>query len=267
MEGLAGAVAPAQIAETGNEYSRYRKVMTEELLAAIKGAEEAGATEFVVVDAHGGGHNLIVEDLPANVSLIRGRPLPLSMMEGIQSGKYAGAMFIGYHASASSLRGVRAHTISSARFSEVKLNGVPVSEGYINAAVAAEFGVPIIMATGDDAAIEELRPAIGGAETVIVKRAISFHSAETMTPVKAQQSIRAAAKRAMERIGSFKAKAARNPVVLEITFHFYRPAEMLAWLPMVERTGARSIRYRADSVAAAVKFLGFVQSYSVELEP
>lgn len=268
MEGIAGAVSPTQITDTGQDYSRHRRIMTDEVLAAIKGAEEAGATEFVVADAHGNHQNVYVEELPANATLVRGSPVPLTMMEGIERNHFDGAIFIGYHAGAANTRGVRAHTISSARFSDVRLNGVSVSEGAINAAIAAEFGVPVIMVTGDDVAVEELRPVVGTAETVAVKRAIGFHAAETMTPARAQEMIRAAAKRAVERVGSFKSPAKiKRPVDLEIVFHFYRPAEMLAWLPNVERTGGRSVRYRAATIAEAMKFVGFVLDYNIALEP
>lgn len=267
MEGIAGAVTPNQITPTGTDYQRQRKIMTDELLAAIAGAREGGATEFVVADAHGDMQNLIIEDLPADVRLVRGGPRPLIMMEGIQNGRFDGAIFIGYHSSASDPRGVRAHTFSSARLSEVKLNGVPASEGAMNAALAAQYGVPVIMATGDDAAMEELSPIIPGAETVAVKRSIGFHSAETLVPVEAQRLIRIAAAKAVQKIPQVKPSKATQPVTMELTFHYYRPAELLAYLPNVERSGARSVRWKSPDMAAAMKFVEFAMSYSPDLQP
>jgi D-amino peptidase len=265
MEGIAGAVAGDQISATGSEYQAYRKIMVGELLAAIAGAREAGATEFVVSDSHGGMNNLPIDDLPEDVKLIRGTPRPHGMMEGIDQGKYDGAMFIGYHSSASNTRGVRAHTISSARLSEVKLNGVPASEGYLNAALAGQFGVPILLVTGDDAVVEEL--AVLKAEGVAVKRAIGFHAAESSTPAAARNQIREASRRAVSRIGTYRPfKLDRSPTV-EVTFHFYRPAEILSWLPTFERSGPRSVRFKSQDMAGAAKLLSFIMSYSVELEP
>lgn len=265
MEGLAGVVSSNQISATGNEYPAYRKIMLGELLAAIDGAREAGATKFVVSDSHGLLQNLSAEDLPEDVILIRGQPRPLSMVEGIDRGKFDGAMFIGYHASASNPRGVRAHSFSSARVSEIKLNGVAASEGYVNAAVAGQFGVPVILITGDDVTIEEL--ATLGAEGVAVKRAIGFEAAETVTPAAARELIRAGARRAVGRIGSFKPFRTPQPASMDVTFHFYRPAELLAWLPSVERTGARSVRFSGGTPADVLKMLEFSLKYSVELEP
>jgi D-amino peptidase len=231
MEGIAGAVSPAQITPSGNEYAAYRKIMVGEVL----------------------------------VTLVRGEPRPLGMMEGIDRGKFDGAMFIGYHASASNPRGVRAHTFSSARLSEVRLNGVPASEGYINAAIAGQFGIPILLVTGDDVAVEEL--SVLKAEGVAVKRAIGFEAAESLTPAAARKLIQAAARRAVGRIASYAPFKVAQPATLDVTFHFYRPAELLAWLPIVERTGPRSIRFKGKDTAEALRLLEFALSYSVELQP
>jgi D-amino peptidase len=267
MEGIGGAVTPMQISDTGMDYSRSRRIVTDEVLAAIKGAEEAGATEFVIADAHGNFQNLLIEDLPANTILVRGGPRPMSMMQGIEDGAFDGAMFIGYHAGASHMRGVRAHTISSARVSEVKLNGVPASEGHINAAIASHYGVPVILLTGDDAAVEELRPLLKDAEVAVVKKAIGFHSAATLPPARAQEMIRLASRSAVQRIAALRPAKSPRALTLDLTFHFYRPAEVLSWLPMVERIGARSVRYSAADAVAALKFLVVALEYSPSLEP
>ncbi len=105
------------------------------------------------------------------------------------------------------------------------------------------------------------------AEDVAVKRAIGFHSAETITPAAARTQIREASKRAVSRIGSYTPfKLERSPT-MEVTFHFYRPAEILSWLPSFERTGPRSVRFKSQDMAGAVKLLSFIMSYSAELEP
>jgi D-amino peptidase len=265
MEGIAGAVSSNQISATGNEYAAYRKIMVGEVLAAIAGAREAGATEFVVSDSHGSLQNIPIDDLPDDVTLIRGAPRPLGMVDGIGRGKFDGVMFIGYHASASNPRGVRAHTFSSARVSEIKLNGVPASEGYVNAAVAGQFGVPVLLVTGDDVVVEEL--GVLKAEGVVVKRAISFEAAESQTPAAARRLIQAGAKRAVERIASFKPFRTPQPASMDVTFHYYRPAELLAWLPIVERIGPRSVRFSGKTPADVLKLVEFALKYSPELEP
>ncbi|HWP41714.1 MAG TPA: M55 family metallopeptidase, partial [Blastocatellia bacterium] len=133
MEGVVGAVTGDQLGPAGFEYSRFREFMTSEVNAAIEAAFRAGATEIVVSDSHGNGQNLLIEKLPKTVTVVRSWPRPLMMMQGIDE-TFDGAIFLGYHTSTSNMEGVRAHTISSARLAEVRLNGKPVSEAAINAA-------------------------------------------------------------------------------------------------------------------------------------
>src|SRR5688500_11586147 len=130
MEGVTGVVSAEQLGPTGFEYQRFREFMTAEALAAIQGAREAGATEIVVSDSHGNGQNLLIERFPADVTIIRSWPRPLMMMEGIDSTFHA-AIFIGYHSGTTNLKGVRAHTISSARLAAVELNGRAMPEAGI----------------------------------------------------------------------------------------------------------------------------------------
>jgi D-amino peptidase len=267
MEGIAGAVSPKQFSNDGADYQQSRRAMTDEVLAAIAGCRKAGASEFVVTDGHGDGQNLLPEALPADVRLIRGVSMPLQMMEGIQLGKFDGAIFLGYHASASSTRGIQAHTFSSARISEIKLNGVPASEGYFNAAIAGQFGVPVILVSGDQAATDELVDVLKGAQLVVAKNSIAYQAAETISPSEAQRLISNAATLAVQHLGSVTPLKLPTPVTVEVTFHFYRPAELLAWLPGVARKSSRSIQYQSPDMSTAMQFLSFMLHYNVALEP
>jgi D-amino peptidase len=139
MEGITGVVQPAQLGPTGFEYSRAREWMTAEVKAAIEGARAAGATEFVVADSHGNAQNLLIDQLPEDVRVVRGFPRPMSMMQGIDA-TFGAAIFIGYHGSEFGADAVRGHTFSSARLLGVKLHGEEVSEGIFNAAIAGHFG-------------------------------------------------------------------------------------------------------------------------------
>ena len=181
MEGVTGAVTGEQLGPSGFEYQRFRQFMTDEVLAAIEGARAAGATEFLVSDSHGNGQNLLIDQLPGDVQIIRSWPRPLGMMEGISS-DFDAVIFIGYHASTANPEGVRAHTFSSATLTDVRLNGKSVAEGGFNAAIAGHFGVPVVMVSGDDAVCSELRDYLGDIEPAIVKWAKSFHSARTPQP-------------------------------------------------------------------------------------
>lgn len=266
MEGIAGVVTSDQLGPTGFEYDRAREFMTGEALAAIAGAKEAGATEIVVSDSHGNGESLLIDRFPDDVRIVRSWPRPLMMMEGIDS-SFAAAIFIGYHASTNSPAGVRAHTISSANLASVSLNGVTVPEAGINAAIAGRFGVPVVFISGDDVAVDETRKLLGGVEGAVVKRAISFHAASTMTPKAAQQLIREHVKTAVERRAAFKPYIVKAPVTLDVVFKNYRPAEMLAFLPIVQRTASHAIRFTGRDMIEVSRFLEFIGTYEPGLAP
>lgn len=266
MEGLAGVVTGDQLGPAGFEYQRFREVMTGEVMAAIEGAREAGATEFVISDSHGNGESLLLDRLPDEVTVIRSWPRPLMMMEGLDS-TFDAAILIGYHASTTNPRGVRAHTISSANLAGVFLNGTAMPESGLSAAIAGHFGVPVVMISGDDVAVDEARALLGDITGAVVKRALSFHSAATMTPAAAQDLIRRRANEAVSRRRSMKPFVVRPPVNLDITFKNYRPAEMLAYLPIVSRRDAHTIRFTARDMLEASKFIEFVGTYEPGLSP
>jgi D-amino peptidase len=266
MEGIAGVVSPDQLGPTGFEYARFREFMTAEVVAAIEGAREAGATEILVSDSHGNGLNLLIERLPPDVRVVRSWPRPLGMMEGIDS-SFSAAIFVGYHAGTTNPAGVRAHTLSSANYAGVALNGVQVPEAGLNAAIAGHYGVPVVLISGDDFAVDEARRLIGNVEGVVVKRALSFHAASTMTPQAAQALIKERVRAALARREAVRPYRLTAPVRLDLTFKNYRPAEVLAYLPIVQRTDAHSIRYTGRNVLEVSRFLQFVGAYEPGLTP
>ena len=267
MEGVVGAVTGAQLSPSGFEYQKFREYMTEEVLAAIRGARAAGATEFLVSDSHGNGQNILIDRLPKDVQIVRSWPRPLGMMGGLDE-SFDAAIFIGYHTSTSNTEGVRAHTMSSATLTDVRLNGTSVAEAGFNAAIAAHFGVPIVMVSGDDAIVRETKRYVGDdVEGATVKWAKSFHSARTLTPEAGYEVIEAAARRAIARVDEFEPMRRISDVQLEISFKNYRQAEILSYLSVVERIDSHSIRYIAKDMVDASMFMQFVNNYEPGLAP
>ncbi len=266
MEGVAGAVTAEQLGPTGFEYGRFREFMTREALAAVEAAKAAGATDIVVADAHGNGQNLLIDQFPADVRVIRSWPRRLGMVAGVDDGVDA-AIFIGYHAGTNNPAGVRAHTFSSANLTRVALNGANVTEGSWNAAIAGHFGVPVVMMSGDDAAIAEVRKAVGNIEAAETKRSLGFHSALTLTPQAAVELIRQRVRAALERRQDFKPFRVAGPVTVDVTFKNYLPAEVLAYLPMFERTDSHSIRFRAKDMVEASMIMTFIGEYRPDITP
>ena len=268
MEGITGVASVDQLSPASFEYNQARQWMTAEVLAAIQGAREAGATEFVVSDSHGNGESLLIDRFPADVpiTIVRSFPRPLGMMEGIDS-TFGAVIFIGYHAATTSTTGVRAHTMSSALLTRIALNGVAQSEAGINAAIAAQYGVPVVMITGDDAIVTDTKQRLGNLEGVIVKRAIGFHSAATLAPEVGQARIRQQAKTAVMRRAEMKPYTMTKPLTVEVSFKNYRPVELLGYLPNIQRIDAHTVRFAGRDMVEISKFLEFVTSYDPTLTP
>jgi D-amino peptidase len=266
MEGIAGVVTGEQLGPQGFEYQRFREFMTNEVLAAIEGARAAGATEILVSDSHGNGQNLLIEKFPKDVQIVRSWPRPLMMVQGIDS-TFDAVLFVGYHASTTNPEGVRAHTMSSANFADIRVNGVSVPEAGLNAAIAGHFGVPVVLVTGDDAIVKEASALLPDIEGAVVKWAYGFHSARTLTPEASCELIREKAKLAVTRAAGRKPYRVKTPVDLEIRFKNYRPAEILAYLPIVERVDAHTVRFRGKDMLEVARFVEFVLDYEPGLAP
>ena len=260
LEGVVGAVTGEQLGPGGFEYNRFREFMTAEVNAAIKAAKSAGATEILVADSHGNGQNLLIEKLPKDVKLIRSWPRPLGMMEGIDS-SFDGVIFTGYHASTDNLEGVRAHTFSSAHLTSLKVNGKIMTEGSWNAAVAGEFGVPVIMISGDDAAVNEVKSLIGNAEGAIVKESISFHSAKSLHPEAAYDLIAEETLYAVKNIKKYKPYKIKGPITVSVAFKNYQPSQILSYLKMFNRIDSHTIEFKAKNMIEASHIMRVVLDY------
>src|SRR5262249_48185016 len=134
-------------------------------------------------------------------------------------------------------------------------------------AIAGHFGVPVVMIAGDNAAVAEVQALAGKMEAVETKRALSFESAETLTPETACGLIRAKAKVAISRRKEFVPFRISSPVTLEVSFKHYRPVEGLAFLKQVERIDSHTIRYRGADMLDISNFMNFLDHYDPNLEP
>jgi D-amino peptidase len=228
--------------------------MTEEVNAAVAGAFDAGATEVVVSDSHWNAQNLDVELLDPRALLVRGFPRPLEMMQGIDD-SFDAAVFVGYHAGEGTPSAILSHTMSSARIFEIKLNGTPAPEAGFNAAIAGEFGVPVVFLSGDQAIGEQARALLGPIETVVTKHATGSYSATMISPKECQRLIRTGVKRAVERRKEMKLYRLSHPVTLQVTFKSIVDAELVSYLPAVQRPSGSTIVVKLDNMIEASKFV------------
>lgn len=248
MEGVAGITASEQTNPVGQpEYARSVQLMTGEVNAACEGALAAGATEIVVNDSHWNMRNIVHEQLPPAVRLIRGSPKPFSMNEGIDPSFAAGA-FLGYHAPGGMADGVLDHTYTDETIYEVRINGQACSEARINAAVAGCFGVPVVFISGDQSACADARTFLPWVETVQTKRAIGRYAADSLSPSAARDAIRTGMQHALQAGPSRKAAPYRfaSPVTLELTLTTTAKTDVAALCPGSERVGGRTVRFAHD---------------------
>jgi D-amino peptidase len=252
MEGISGVVAGKQTEMSNEEYRRGQKLMTRELNAAIEGALAAGASEVLVNDSHGSMRNILIEKLNPTAQLISGSPKPLSMMQGIDD-SFDAAFFIGYHAQAGTAHSVLDHTYSGIVY-QVSLNGRPMGETGLNAALAGYFGVPVVLVTGDKLLVEEATALLGVVEGVAVKESYGRYAARCLAPEAVHDLIRQAAQRALS-----KAKEERKPFIVEppitLAADFTSSAhlDMAELIPGSQRTSGRHIEYTHHDLLTVFK--------------
>lgn len=247
VEGSSGIVAWEQIIEGGAEYAQGRLLLTNEVNAVIAGAQEAGASEFVVNDAHSFMRNLHPQDLLGEATLISGRHKPLYMMEGLDS-SFDGALFVSYHGSIGAERAILSHTYNPRAIWEARINGEIVGESGINALVAAHYGVPIIFVSGDEVTAREASGIAPQAEKVVVKESLGRFAASNLHPNVACRLLREGASRAVRNIQQMRPPVFSAPVSLKLTFLVADMAEMALWVRNVERVGPRTVAIRSENL-------------------
>ena len=196
FEGVAGIVDWDQIMVGSYDYEMGRRLLLGELNAAIDGALEAGATELPGQRFAQRMRNLEPDQLHGPPSLLTGKHKPLYMMEGLDS-SFDAIFFLGYHGSIGASHAVLSHSYNPRAIWEARINGEIVGETALNALVAAHYGVPIALVTGDEVTAEEAQRLMPAPHCVEVKRSISRYAAESLHPTLARERIREGAQLAL----------------------------------------------------------------------
>jgi D-amino peptidase len=250
MEGVAGIVKWEQV--TGGEplYEEGRKLYTEEINAAVRGAKAAGATEIVVMDCHGAGKgwnfNSLVPELldPACEFVVQQEWTEYTGF--LESGCDA-ALFVAMHAMAGAEDGVMNHTVSGSAWRNLWFNGTLVGETGINAALCGTWGCPVLLVTGDGASCAEGRALLGdGLTTVAVKQGIGRFGARQLAPRKARELIEAGAKEALSDLSAVKPYDPGRPCEIRVEFNISSALDEYRRKPGVEIVNSRELVSRAD---------------------
>ncbi|WP_367123633.1 M55 family metallopeptidase [Streptomyces phytohabitans] len=251
MEGATGVTWPADVLPGTPQWERCRPMFTSDVNAAIAGFLAGGADEVLVNEAHWSMRNLLLEQLDDRAQMLTGRHKSLSMVEGVQHGDVDGIAFVGYHTGAGS-EGVLAHTYLANSLTGVWVDGVRASEGLLNSLVVAEYGVPVVLVTGDDLACEDAKGYAPAARTVAVKDHVSRYAAVCRTPARTARDITAAAREAAA-LAVRHEPVARGPHEVEIEFDAEHLVGAATVVPGVERTGERRVAYTSPTMYEGIR--------------
>jgi D-amino peptidase len=263
IEGVGGIVNPGQTNSGQPLFEEGRKLYTEEINAAVRGAKAAGATEIVVMDCHGAGkpfafNSLIAEDLDPDCEFVVQEQWT-GYTEFLESGCDA-ALFVGMHAMAGTAEGVLNHTVSGSEWQNLWFNDTRVGETGINAALCGTWGCPVVLVTGDHAACREATELLGeGLTTVAVKQGLGTFSARNLAPKRARELIEGGARQALENRDAVAPYDPGKPCEIKVEYKNTTPPQRLQRQPGVALLDDRTLVSRADDWWTAWKQFFFAR--------
>jgi len=237
MEGISGIFKESQTVSTESLYSEGRKFMTREINACIQGCIDGGADKIVVRDGHWTGSNVLWDELDERAEYIMGTG-GKQRIEGIED--FDGLILLGYHAMAGTFGSILDHTFTTS-WQNCWMNGKLVGEFAIDAAIAGDYGVPVIMTSGDDKLCKEAKSFIKDVLTVQVKEGICTEGGKLLPIKVAHQKIREGAAKAVKNCSKMKAFKVKNPVT-------FRVERVERGQPPFRRTGVKFIDGRTFEV-------------------
>lgn len=257
IEGVAGITDWSEARKEHADYRPFQQQMTREVAAACEGALAAGATEIVVKDAHGTARNLDARALPAPTRLIRGwSGHPDMMVQDIDDG-FAAACFVGYHGRAGVGGNPLAHTISSARVHEIRVNGVAASEYRIHAMACARHGVPVAFVSGDATLAEEVDADGLGTRTVVTKWGEGA-SQQSLHPDDAAERIRSGVKSALQRVPPGRTFPLPDRYAVEICFKQHTTAYQRSFYPGARLLDPHTVAIEVEDCFEMLRALSFL---------
>src|SRR6476469_1733122 len=182
-EGVGGVCRQEQ---TDPKDPEMRQLLTGEINAAVEGFLAGGADEVIVWDGHDGSQTLSTLTIHPKAKLLMGALGPSMLMER----RFSAVAYVGQHSKANIRGGIMAHSYSSLGIQNMLLNGKPVGEIDVIAAMAGHFGTPVIMLSVDQAAATEVREIVPDAELAVVKEGVSRHTCVSLSAPSARDLIR-----------------------------------------------------------------------------
>ena len=254
LEGMPYIVIPGHMSLKGSLYEEARKIATRVTLAVAEELNKNGFDEIIIADSHGPMVNLLIDDLPEYVEIVRGYPRPVSMISG--AGGCDVAIFLGYHAKFGTAKSSFDHTYSGGTINNLEVNEVAVSEFLLNAYSAGDLGIPVILVAGDAQLLEDdVKKYAPWTEAVALKHSLSRVAAKSYSIVRIEKELRAAAKRAAANFKERKVKllTTKKPVKFRVTFLKSHFADAAEFLPIINRIDGLNVEYTAKDMLEGYK--------------
>lgn len=271
LEGMPHIVAPAHYNLKGSLFEEARRIATRLTLVMVEELNKNGFDEVVVADSHGPMVNLLVDDLPEYVEIVRGPLRPASMVSGVEGCE--AAMFVGYHAKYGTAKSAWDHTYSGSTIRRVEINGVEAGEFLLNAYAAGYFEVPVILVAGDAKLLEsDVAQHAPWAETVVFKSSLSRVAAKSASMLKIEKELRDGVKRAAANFRQNRVAplVAKKPIKMGLTFNATHHADVAELLSTVTRVDGLKIEFTSNDILEAYNtfqlliFAAFGTAYLLE---
>jgi D-amino peptidase len=258
MEGIGGIGTSAMTSATGKDYATGRRLMTDEVNAVVAAIFQRGPAQVVVNDSHGDMQNLLHTELDPRVMYTQGAVKPYGMVEGLDS-TFDAAIFIGYHARAGTPNGFLAHT-GTGSVKGLWLNDIEAGEGELNAAFAGALGVPVILAAGDSAFVEQFSRSVR-AEMVTTKHAWTPQSARLLHPQVVKERLTTGVGRALGASGGARPFSIGTPVRVRLRLADTTIPQLLEAIPGVRRTDGYTVEFTARDMRDAYRLIRLMYRY------
>lgn len=251
MEGISGITVMEQILPEHFLYPEGRRLYTEDINAAVRGAVAAGADRIVIREAHGGHavmgvNHAIPELLDPNCEWVSHHYGPEQPWLEIN---YDACVMVGMHARWGIPDGILCHTISGGL--DIYLNDQPVGEIEVFTRMLGPYGIPVVAITGDTATCEEAQQFIPNVTTIAVKQGYTTQSGQCIAPRKARVMIEEGVKNALSNIKT-KPILPPNPAIWRVVSHIEGYAEGMSRLPGVTLVSQDEVQIDAGSYNAGL---------------
>ncbi len=216
MEGVSGVTTYSQVVPGQSGYEQGARYFMSDLLAAINGLFDGGADQVHIYDEHCDGRNVDLSALPRNVFVYCGKAKYIAGWAGGLDSSFKGLVLLGLHSKAGTEDALLNHTYES-DIMDINVNGRSVGEIGLEAAIAGEMGVPLIMVTADSEGIREAKELVPDVYSVSVKQSLGQFSAVCYPIDATAEEIRTAAKEAAVNAARIKPFKFKQPAELTIT--------------------------------------------------